>query len=120
MSLLYFQAYDWKENYEGPYSVLISCHTRDSKIAILRIEDYEPYCTIELPSFMNGHAITWTQGALKCYAAWLRAILKDDAPTTISYLIKSKLHYYTDTKYPILTCHFKTSDALKHCINLLK
>lgn len=120
-NVVYLQPYDWKDIDDNmEYIVYVSCHTKDSQMAMVRIEDYEPFCNIELPSILQGRPITWSQDALKVYAAWLRGALKEDGPKSIDFSMKKKLIYYQETQYPVLTCYFTNTKALHHCINLLK
>ncbi len=119
-NIIYVQPYAWKDSEEvSEYNIYIAGHTRDSVMTLIKVEDYQPYCRIELPTIVEGRPVTWTQEALKAYATWLRKVLDDDQPTNIEFEPKSKLIYYSDSKYPILTCYFHNSKALHHCINLL-
>lgn len=118
---IYLQPYFWKDCEEnGRFNIYIACHTKDSQMAVVKVEDYNLYCNIELPSSRNGIPIVWTVNDLKTYAAWLRKCLDNHQPIEINFQMKSKLIYYQECQYPFLTCTFDTTDALRHCTNFLK
>lgn len=124
--VLDLQPYEWVSNdRDGGFSIRIWCNTRktetnNSKRVLLRIEDYEPFCRIELPSIVNGQNIQWNEAALQVYANWLRRALGNDAPTKITYKEMQKIYWYNQgTKYPFFTCYFRTEEAMTHCIRLI-
>ena len=87
---------------------------------VIRVEDYQPFCRIELPSFVSGCYVQWTEDALKVYVAWLRKIMGDNKPTRIVYSELERLYMYKQRiKSPFLTCYFRSEDALRHCTNVI-
>ena len=118
---VFLQPYEWSEasDHSG-YTINAACHTRDSIMVQLRITGFTPFCRIELPTIIDGTAAHWTQKYADIYIKWLCDVLKDDAPLKSEFSYESKLHYYQDTKFPFLTCHFLSVQALHHCTAFLK
>jgi len=125
---LILQPYDWTSKDEnGAFTVNIYGHTRDqpdqlSQQVLVRIEDYQPFCQIELPSTVEGRPANWNIGALKIYTQWLKPILENGnhTPTKILYREMEKLYNFNNHKtYPFLICYFETEEAMKHCINVV-
>ena len=127
------QPYDWvSSDADGGFSTRVWCHTKDginvlnpdpkgfAQQVLLRIEDYEPFCRLELPTTVEGRPVKWTFPALKVYAQWLKSVLGTHAPTKIQYKEMEKLYHFSNhTKYPFLVCYFSTEEAMKHCVNLI-
>lgn len=133
LSEVNLQPYEWISNdKDGGYSIRIWSHTRkteisDSERVLLRVEDYEPFCRLELPSLVNGVSVKWNNEALKVYAKWIRDTLGNHQPTRIIYKEMYKLYWHNvekedlsqKVKYPFLICYFQTEEALRHCIQLV-
>jgi len=93
----------------------------DSDICCLRVENFTPFCYIELPTFVNGKLMKWGTDSVFKFKEHLNRILKDDKPIAYQFEMKPKLYYYRgDTKFPMLLVKFKTLEAMKHCVNVLK
>ena len=118
---LNLQPYEWSSSdRDNSYSIRVWTHNRESERVLLRIEDYQPFCRIELPSIVSGNPVKWTFDALKVYAQWLRNILGNHAPTRIIFKELRKIYWYRDgTKYPFFTCYFQTEEAMRHCVQLI-
>jgi DNA polymerase delta subunit 1 len=118
---LVVQPYDWiADDRDGCCSIRVWGHNRDSERVLIRVEDYQPFCRIELPSFVNRQNVQWNPDALKAYAGWIRQALKEDAPANIQGGYMPKFYYYEgDKKYPFIICYFKTKGALDHCVKLI-
>lgn len=127
------QPYEWVSNdRDGGFSIRIWSHNRktetaDSERVLLRVEDFEPFCRLELPSVVNGVSVTWNNDALKVYAQWLRNIMGNHQPTKIIYKEMNKIYWHNvekddplkKVKYPFLVCYFQTEEALRHCVKLI-
>uniref|UniRef100_A0A6C0IX15 DNA polymerase n=1 Tax=viral metagenome TaxID=1070528 RepID=A0A6C0IX15_9ZZZZ len=136
---LEIQAYDWvSSDRDGVHSVRIWGHTKDgpnilnegkpdevratllAEQVLVRIEDYEPFCRLELPTVVEGRPVRWNLAALKVYVQWLKAALGDHAPTRINFKEMEKLYYFKNhAKFPFLICYFRTEEAMRHCVNLI-
>lgn len=130
---LNLQPYEWaSSDRDGGFSIRVWSHTRktettNSERVLLRIEDYEPFCRIELPSVVSGLAVKWNVEALKVYTQWLRHVLGNHAPTRIIYKDMYKMYWHNvekdnllqKVKYPFLVCYFQTEEAMRHCVQLI-
>jgi len=118
---LELQPYDWvSDDRDNAFSIRIWCHTKRSERVLLRVEDYQPFCRIELPNVIGGRVSVWTQDMLKTYVDWLRGCLNEHGPTTVIYKQMQKLYWYRPgVKYPFLICYFQTEEAMTHCIKLV-
>ena len=123
---LRLQPYEWvASDRDGRYSLRIYTHSPDikekpSERVVIRVEDYEPFCRMQLPDIVDGRKVKWTEDALKVYAAWIRSTLQHDAPTRIEYRESQKTIYFRNgTKYPFFTCYFQTEEAMSHCVKLI-
>ena len=135
------QPYEWcSGDRDGAFSIRIYGHTPDcrettagdrnndhpdtnenpSERVLVRVDDYETFCRIELPSVVDGKKVAWNQDALAAYAAWIRKMLGNHEPTRIEYRQLQKTVYYKGgTTYPFFTCFFRTEEAMRHCVNLV-
>lgn len=115
------QPYEWaSSDRDNAFSLRIWGHNQESERVLLRIDDYLPFCRIELPSIVGGKPVKWNQDALKVYADWIRAVLGNHAPTKIIYKELQKLNWYKPgVKYPFFICYFTTEEAMRHCIKLI-
>lgn len=123
---LRIQPYEWcSGDRDGGFSIRIYGHTPDEGSSpgeriLLRVDDYLPFCRMELPSIVDGKKVTWNQDALAAYAQWLRNVLGNHAPARIEYSQLQKTIYFKNgTKYPFFTCYFSTEEAMRHCLNLI-
>ena len=95
-------------------------HDRDSNRVLIRVEDYQPYIRLELPSFVDGRYVKWSIDALKVYAQWLKIVLEGHAPVKMVYSELERLYLYRErVKFPFFTCYFNSEEAVKHCTQLI-
>jgi len=115
------QPYEWaSSDRDNTFSIRIWTHNKDSERVLLRVEDYQPFCRIELPTVVGGRVVKWNQEALKVYANWIRTALNEHAPTSIIYKEMQKLYWYKPgVKYPFFVCYFQTEEAMRHCVKLI-
>jgi DNA polymerase elongation subunit (family B) len=86
---------------------------QQSKPSLIRIEDFPFSCYIELPEKIH-------QQKVRELGDWLRKVLREDAPISISFKEKRKLYYFRNQKtYPMLKVEFSSLNALRHCEKLL-
>lgn len=118
--------YDWVSgDQDGGYSIRIWGHMKDTpeayaKEVLIRVEDYLPWCRIELPTVVEGKPVAWNEPALRAYSSWLRFVLNEHEPKKILYKPMEKLYGFKNRmKFPFLICHFETEEAMRHCTNLL-
>lgn len=136
---LEIQCYDWaSSDRDGGHSIRAWGHTKDgpnvlnegeseevrasmlAEQVLLRIDDYEPFCRLELPTLVEGRPVKWNVPALKVYVQWLKGILGSHAPTRVNYKEMEKLYHYSNhIKFPFLICYFETEEAMRHCVNLI-
>ncbi len=87
---------------------------------LLRIQDFPVFCHMELPQFVDGRVIDWTEGSAGRVVEWLARTLGEDAPTKWIFTMKPKIYYYReDRKFPMVMMMFKTVKAMYHCQNLV-
>jgi len=122
------QPYEWVSgDRDGGFSIRVYAHLKDepgrpSERVLLRIDDYQPFCRLELPSVLYGKPITWSVDALKAYVKWLRGMLRDHQPVEggVVYKELEKVYgYKKQQKYPFLICRFENEEAMRHCVNLI-
>jgi len=116
------QPFDWqKYDDQDETHILCWCLDEDSDPCLLRITNYFPHCWFELPEIIEGEAFLWDDQSVHIFILWLSKILKDHSP--IKYELerrKSYYYYQKDRLRPFLKLYFKSDDAMRHCINLLK
>src|SRR5437016_2117581 len=99
-----YQPYDWVcEDFNGKATVRIWTHNRNSERVLLRVEDYQPYLRIELPSIHGGKPLIWSANDLRTYSDHLAKILKGKAPVKRLFSPLKKLYLFRrDNVFPIL------------------
>lgn len=113
-------------------TIIAWCLSRNSTTLLLRFVKYMPYCHIELPpTNVAGMPIQWSPYLGKqlfeklCKSLGSRTtrggeITPNHAPVKFEFSIRKTLYYYQERpSKPILTIWFKSSDAMRHCKNLL-
>ena len=117
MTINAISIYDWTfhEFVDENSTILLAWGLdQESKPSIVRIEDFPFSCYMELPEKIHRDNID----KLK---EWLRRVLKEDAPTSITLHQKRKLYYFRNQKtYRMLKLEFKSLNALRHSEKLLK
>ena len=117
--------YDWviKDEYGDDDNVNIHCWglDRDSKPYLLRFTNFNVYCYIELPLYVDGSLYVWNEtNASRFVENVLEWRLKDHAPVEHRFEMKKKIYYYMgDRKFPMIYVEFASLNALRHCTNML-
>ncbi len=106
---------------DGSCSVRFWTHDRESQRVLIRVEDFNPFCRLELPTFVDGRYIKWDTDSLKVYAEWIRAVMDEHVPTRIVYSELKRIYMYRpdNSRSPFLTCHFRSEEALSHFTRLI-
>lgn len=116
------QPYDWKsqDNINEIYTCRIWCHNEKSERVLLRIEDYQPGCYIEMPIIVEDRVVVWTEDMLRIFVNHLIKALGNNKPISIIPEYKEKLQGYKNhQKCLFLNCRFRSSEAKKHCTNYI-
>lgn len=127
---VYIQPYEWESSdIDDRTQVRIWGINPSSERVLLVINDYQPFCRLDLPTFTTSvspdgrripQKIVWTHAHCKAYVDWLRRILKDDQPVSISTEERQRLYMYRGRQKSLfLKCTFKCAEHRKHCINLI-
>jgi len=117
--------YDWviKDEYGDDDNVNIHCWglDRDSNPYLLRFTDFNVYCYIELPLYVDGQFYVWNEdNSARFVENILNWRLKEHAPIESRFEMKNKLYYYRgDRKFPMIYVEFSSLNALRHCTNML-
>jgi hypothetical protein len=117
--------YDWvvKDEFGDDDNVNIHCWglDRDSKPYLLRFTNFNVYCYIELPLFVDGSLYVWNEtNSARFVENILDFRLKEHAPVESRFEMKPKLYYYRgDRKFPMIYVEFASLNALRHCTNML-
>lgn len=121
MDSLIVQPYEWKcDDRDGFVSIRIWAHDENSERVLIRIDDYQAFCRLELPLFVNGIRVKWNEAALRVYAQWLRHCMKEHAPSSIVFSEMSRLYMYNHrSKFPFLTLRFTSLEAMSHCTRFI-
>ncbi len=99
------------------------CLDRKSHPCLIRILDFPVFCHIELPRFVDGSPVQWSNDNVFWIMDYLKKCLdrEGDAPLGWSLVFKSTIYYYQgDQKTPMIFVSFPTIKAMQHCENLLK
>jgi len=112
-------AYDWVTDdkvEEDHVAIHAWCLDRNSEPYLLRFTDFPAFCHVELPIFINGRPIRWTNQLADRFTEWLSGVLKDDAPEKSLFKMARKIYYYRgNRKFPMVLLTFKTLRAMQHC-----
>lgn len=104
----------------GLVHIHLWCLNRDSKAVLIRINDYEASCYLQLPTFVDGVPVYWDEYNVKRIVLYLKFVLKESGPTKYGLMGKIPLHYYKgDTTTPMLCLTFPNLKAMRDCQNLL-
>ncbi len=121
---LTIQPYDWV-HYDCPIRehFVIRCWglDRESHPVALTIPDFKPFMYIELPQYVGGKLIKWTNQLAHCTFIGLSKRLRDNAPVSCTLQYRKKLYYYRQDKtYPMLLVFFDTLTALQTCVKAME
>jgi len=92
---------------------------RDSKIHLLRIEDYPATCFVELPEKIEGNNVDWFDHNVDEFFRSLVQKLGKSAPAEYNFSTRHKLYYYHEKKFPMVHLSFTTLQAMNDCVKLL-
>lgn len=118
-STIKFFAYQWSVK-ESEESTLIRIYgfTKNGKSVFINVDDYTPYCYIELPDY-----IEWTESKIQLVTDKLSSLNKSVyRPIGKEFCMKKKLYFankikegdfYKDKLFPFLMFKFRSSAALK-------
>jgi DNA polymerase elongation subunit (family B) len=115
--------YDWKlweriSEYESdPIEIHAWCLNKESKPSLVRVVGYPLSFYLELPNFISGKNVVWTDSRLSILKKWINDKLKLEAPLKISYVRKKKLYYYrgNNVTFPMLHMTFSNDSHMKRC-----
>lgn len=121
---LIVQPYDWTlfDCPEREHNI-IRCWSLDtqSKPILITIPDFKPFMYIELPVYVERIQLRWNKDLANEVYEVIKKRLKENAPASCHFRTMEKLYYYRGGKtFPMLLVFFNTSNAMRHCINLLK
>jgi len=140
------QAYDWqvrrREGDNDGSGIHAWCLNTKSESCLIRVPDFPVFCLLELPLYTGNRVNKWNKSLASEVYFKLRRVLKDDAPVNANFSYKKKLYYFrgrtfrdsedldengnpktkikNEDQFPMLLLVFKTIDAQRHCLNLLK
>ena len=118
-------SYDWqvKSDHENSNSV-IHCWglNRDSEPNLLRFHNFDAFCYVELPQFLNNSYIRWKGFRERIVYDAICYKLEEDRPHKYMYVEKEKLYFYKgkNKKYPMLLLCFHSVESMQKCKNKLK
>lgn len=122
MSSYILQPYDWhfEDNNDEIYTCRIWCHNENSERVLLRIEDYNPGCYIEMPIIIDNRVIVWSDEMLTLFVNFLYKALGKNKPISVIPEFKEKLQGFREHRKTLfLNCRFRSSEAKKHCTNYI-
>jgi len=117
--------YNWQTDtdQETGYTVIYSwAFNKDSKPYLLRFHEFDCFCYVELPLFLNNSYVTWDGFRSKLIYEKICFILGDDRPYRYKFEKKEKYYYYKgkNKKYPMLLLCFRSLNSMDKCKNILK
>lgn len=119
-------AYDWTIDdtfvVEDEPHVTINawCLDRSSEPYLLRFHNFHAFCYVELPSYLMGRPMRWSQSLVDELVEWLSKMLGDNRPLSGIFETRPKLYYYRGTKtYPMILLSFNTLKAMYACERFL-
>ena len=118
-------AYDWKPGNDSETgNTTINCWALDkeSNSHLLRISNFDPFCYLELPLYLNNSYVRWDGFREKLVFQRICEILGDNKPYRYIFQHKKKYYYYKgkEKKYPMLLLCFKSTEAMMECKRRLK
>lgn len=112
--------YDWQTSTdeETGYTT-IHCWglDRDSKPNLLRFHDFDVFCFVELPLFLNNSFIRWEGFKQQLVYEAICYKLGDDRPHRYMFTQKKKLYYYKgkNKTYPMMLLCFHSISSMMAC-----
>lgn len=130
---LTLQAIDWECEYDPDYcdndnqQIRIWCLDRDSKPALLRIENFPNYFYLALPETLNDRPMTWSINSAQLIVSHLTFVLGDKKKMIHNFIpqhlgMMERLYYYygDNNKKPMLMLLFKNGEAMRHAANVCR
>jgi len=130
MSEYYIQPYDWKsvDIDDELLQIKIWGHDNNSNRVVVYINDYKPFCRIQLPTRtikgkdkdgFDEQDLTWNNDLVEIFMKWITKIMGDNAPIDHEFKMYQNLYNYNgDKRHPYLTLTFNSLNAVRHCGNL--
>ena len=118
-------AYDWQTSVdpETDYTT-INCWALNKKSEpyLLRIHEFDVFCYLELPLFINNSIVNWSGYREKLVYETICNILGEDKPYRYRYELKEKIYFYKgkNRKYPMFLLCFRSIKSMNTCRNKLK
>jgi DNA polymerase elongation subunit (family B) len=118
-------AYDWQTSTDSETGyTMINCwgFDRDSKPHLLRFHEFDVFCYIELPMYLNNALVNWAGFREKMLFDKICDILGEDKPYRYRFEKKEKLYFYRgkNRTYPMLLLCFRSISSMNVCRNKLK
>lgn len=120
----YFKPFLWYDNDRDTpngkrYFIIGFGHNKNNKPEAIVIENYEPFMILLFPDGIRD-----TDCDIKAPSIFrtLKKLLSrdDHAPTSYTLEARQPLYYYTEKRQICMKIRFKSTDALRHCCNLVK
>ena len=83
----------WDDNEKEVTVFRIYALTKDNKTVVLRINDFTPYCFLELPEKVDGVDIKWDASKAQLLSNAINGRLKSHGPIKTSVTKKKRLYY---------------------------
>lgn len=115
--------YDIEERDHETLTIRMWGFDRNSQAHCIRVENFTPFCFIELPSCVGDRFFTWDESTAGYFFNLLRKLLKNDAPVRYLWKPSKDLYGYqgdANTVKPFIMVMFNNNAALKHCVALLR
>jgi DNA polymerase elongation subunit (family B) len=117
--------YDWKTATDPETGfTTINCWALDKNSTphLLRIHEFDAFCYVELPLFLNNSFVSWTQYRQNIVYEAICNILCEDRPYRYRFEMKEKIYFYKgkNKKYPMFLLCFRSISSMKSCKNKLK
>lgn len=124
MERLTVHGYDWtitdKYTEDDRTAIHAWCLDRESNPYLIRFDDFPVFCHVELPLFVNGQYMRWTEHTAGRFVSWLNVVLGEDRPERGMFKEAKKIYFYRGEKmFPMLLLLFKSMSAMNHCEALL-
>jgi len=125
MEEIVVHSYDWQtstDNETGYTTINCWALDRDSKPHLLRFHEFDVFCYVELPMYLNNSLVNWAGFREKLIYERICNILGEDSPYRYRFEKKEKLYYYRGVKktYPMLLLCFRNISSMIMCRNKLK
>jgi DNA polymerase elongation subunit (family B) len=118
-------AYKWEivpgETCDDFDSVLCWSLQRNSESCLLRFVDFPAFCHVELPMYIKGMKIQWSENSCNQIYNALCSCLGDDKPIGYRFYEREKAYYFKmGQKFPMMIMMFRRNEAMKKMENRLK